>query len=212
MDGVIVDSEVYWAEFEDERILPKVLGENGERPEPGEITGMNFREIYAHLAANYNVQVDEEEFVDLYDRTAREIYTEHASLMPGFRELCADLSEAGVIVAVVSSSPHEWISIVRERFDLDFDTAVSAEDVDGLGKPEPDVYEYAADLLEVSPRDCTIVEDSQHGTRAAARAGATVIGYRGEANADLDLPAADTVVSDPEELRAELSRQLDTGI
>jgi HAD superfamily hydrolase (TIGR01509 family) len=209
MDGVIVDSEVYWKEFEDERILPRVLGESGERPAEGETTGMNFREIYAHLEANYDVQVDEEEFVDLYDRTAREIYTEHASLMPGFRELCTDLRAAGVTVAVVSSSPHEWIEIVRERFDLAFDTVVSTEDVDGPGKPEPDVYEYAAGRIGVSPGDCTVVEDSQHGTRAAARAGTKVIGYRGEANADLSLPAAVTVVSGPEELRAELHRRLD---
>ena len=209
MDGVIVDSEVYWKEFEDERILPRVLGESGERPAEGETTGMNFREIYVHLDANYDVQVEKEAFVSLYDRTAREIYTEHASLMPGFRELCADLNEAGVIVAIVSSSPHEWISIVRERFDLDFDTVVSAEDVDSPGKPEPDVYEYAADLLGIGPRDCIVVEDSKHGTRAAAQAGTKVIGYRGEANADLSLPAAVTVVSGPEELRAELHRRLD---
>jgi HAD superfamily hydrolase (TIGR01509 family) len=212
MDGVIVDSEIYWETFEDERILPTVLGESGQRPAPGETTGMNFREIYAHLEANYDVQVEREEFLDLYDRTAREIYTEHAALMPGFRELCADLREAGVTVAVVSSSPHEWIAIVTDRFDLAFDTIVSAEDIEGPGKPEPDVYEYAADLLGVSPGECIVVEDSQHGTRAAARAGAGVIGYRGAANADLDLPAADAVVSGPEQLRATLSDQLNAEI
>jgi len=212
MDGVIVDSEVYWEAFEDERILPRVLGESGKRPEPGETTGMNFREIYAHLEANYDVQVEEKEFIDLYDRTAREIYTEHASLMPGFRELCADLSEAGVIAAVVSSSPQEWIALVTERFDLAFDTVVSVEDVEGSGKPEPDVYEYAADLIGIEPSECAVVEDSQHGTRAAARAGARVIGYRGEANTDLSLPAAGTVVSGSNELRTELSRRLDGEI
>jgi len=209
MDGVIVDSEVYWHEFERQRILPAVLGDDAERPGEDETTGMNFREIYDHLDANYDVQVSKSEFVSLYERTAHEIYTEKVGLMDGFRELCADLREDGVTVGIVSSSPQGWISVVRERFGLDFDVVVSAEDIDGPGKPEPDVYEHAADVVGIRVENCIVVEDSAHGTRAAARAGMTVLGYRGEANADLELPAADVVVSGPEELRAELSRRLD---
>ena len=209
MDGVIVDSEVYWHELEQRRILPEALG--NDHPDPDETTGMNFREIYDYLDANYEVRVERSEFLSLYERTAREIYTQKASLMAGFRELCAELREAGVTIGVVSSSPHEWISLVTDRFDLAFDAIVSAEDIDGPGKPEPAVYEYAAAVIEVEPSQCLVVEDSVHGTRAASRAGATVIGYRGAANADLDLPAADVVVSSPEELRAELHRRVDAG-
>lgn len=211
MDGVIVDSEVYWHEFEEERILPTVLNDDAERPGAEETTGMNFREIYNHLDANYDVRVEKSAFVSLYERTAREIYTEHATLMNGFCELCADLREKGATVGVVSSSPQSWIAVVRDRFDLDFDAVVSAEDIDGPGKPEPDVYEHAARVIDVEPRECIVIEDSAHGTRAAARAGTTVIGYRGEANADLTLPAADVVVSGPEELRAEVERRLEQG-
>jgi HAD superfamily hydrolase (TIGR01509 family) len=210
MDGVIVDSEVYWHELEETRILPATLGE--DRPDPNETTGMNFREIYDYLDANYDPQVGKEEFVSLYDRTAREIYRDRASLMPGFRELCTRLYEAGVTVGVVSSSPQAWIDIVRERFGLSFDAIVSAEDVDGPGKPQPDIYEFAAEGIGVKPSECLVVEDSVNGTCAADRAGMAVIGYRGAANADLELPAADVVVSGPEELRAELGRRLDVEV
>lgn len=210
MDGVIVDSEIYWHETEERRILPAVLGDGEERPDPEETTGMNFREIYDYLAANYETRVEKSEFVALYERTAREIYTEKATLMTGFHDLRADLREGDVTVGVVSSSPPEWISLVTERFDLAFDAVVSAEDITGPGKPEPAVYDHAADVVGVEPRGCIVVEDSVNGTRAAARAGMTVIGYRGAANAEIELPAADVVVSGPEELRAELRRRLES--
>jgi HAD superfamily hydrolase (TIGR01509 family) len=207
MDGVIVDSEVYWNAAEDERILPAAL--TGEHPDREETTGMNYREIYAYLDANYDVTLSREEFIELYNEIATEIYTERVSLMDGFRELCATLRESGYPIAVVSSAPTEWISLVADRFDLDFDRVLSAEDAPGPGKPEPDVYEHAASLFECAPEACLVVEDSANGTQAAASAGATVIGYRGAANADLGLPAATVVVSGPAELRAELRRRTD---
>ena len=203
MDGVIVDSEEHWSAFEETTLLPSVI--DGEHPEPDETTGMNFREIYEHLARHYELTVEREGFVARYEDAAREIYRERVGLMPGFPNLCETLRERGIEVAVVSSSPQEWIAIVRERFDLGpFDAVVSAEDIEGPGKPEPDVYEHAAAVLGVDPAACIAVEDSPNGTQAAARAGMDVIGYRSAANAGADLSAADVVVDGPEELRTNL--------
>lgn len=203
MDGVIVDSEEYWTEFEETELLPDVI--DGEHPGPDETTGMNFREIYEYLETHYEVTVGREAFVARYEENAREIYRERATLMAGFRELCTELRERGTKVAVVSSSPPEWIAMVRERFDLGpFDAIVSAEDLEDPGKPEPDIYEHAADVLGVDPVECVVVEDSPNGIQAAARAGMYVIGYRGAANAEADLSTADVVVDGPRKLRTHL--------
>jgi HAD superfamily hydrolase (TIGR01509 family) len=53
---------------------------------------------------------------------------------------------------------------------------VSAEDVPN-GKPAPDVYLRAADVVGVAPTSCVAIEDSPTGARAAARAGMSVLGY-----------------------------------
>ena len=87
---------------------------------------------------------------------------------------------------------------------------MSAADIDGDGKPAPDVYEHAARLLGCEPADCLVVEDSKNGVEAGKRAGMTVVAYRTEPNADTDLSAADVVAEGPEELQAELRRR--TGI
>lgn len=51
-----------------------------------------------------------------------------------------------------------------------FDVVIAAEDV-GLGKPNPEGYLKAIDLLNVSPEESIIVEDSPSGIKAAKAAG-----------------------------------------
>ena len=43
------------------------------------------------------------------------------------------------------------------------------------GKPAPDPYRRAAELLDLAPEDCLAVEDSVTGTTAAERAGCPVL-------------------------------------
>jgi len=203
MDGVLVDSEQYWHAFEDEWVFADAI-ESGD-PNHEEITGMNFREIYDYLDAEYGTTVTKDEFVAAYHENAEGVYGEHVVLMDGAEELFSDLRAAGKRVAIVSSAPQDWISTVRERFDLDpLDLVLSADDIDDPGKPEPHIYEHAAAEFGVAPEDCVVIEDSIHGIEAAVRAGAYTIAYRGGQNADLDLSRANEIVDGPAELRAAL--------
>ena len=43
------------------------------------------------------------------------------------------------------------------------------------GKPEPDIYLYAAGQLGLDPKDCLALEDSQNGVRSAAAAGCKTV-------------------------------------
>ena len=51
-----------------------------------------------------------------------------------------------------------------------FDELISGYMVE-KGKPEPDIYLYAAEKLGVEPSDCMVLEDSPAGILAAHRAG-----------------------------------------
>jgi HAD superfamily hydrolase (TIGR01549 family) len=55
-----------------------------------------------------------------------------------------------------------------------FDEVVTADDV-LEGKPSPDIFLKAANLLGVSPTKCLVLEDAPSGILAAQRAGMTVI-------------------------------------
>ena len=201
MDGVVVNSEDFWVDFQREAILPAAVPD--EAVAVAETSGMNFREIYDYLEAEYGTAISREEFIDRFNAAAEEIYTERATLLDGLPALLADLDARGVPTALVSSSPHDWIDMVLERFALadSFDRVVSADDIDAASKPEPDVFEYAADELGVAATDCVAVEDSANGIEAAARAEMAVVAYRIDAHGDIDRSAADVIVDSPAELR-----------
>src|SRR5919109_2529312 len=47
------------------------------------------------------------------------------------------------------------------------------------GKPEPDLFLYAAKRMGVDPAACVVVEDSQYGVAAARAAGMLALGFAG---------------------------------
>jgi HAD superfamily hydrolase (TIGR01509 family) len=55
-----------------------------------------------------------------------------------------------------------------------FEATVSGSDIQH-GKPAPDIFLRAAELLNVAPRDCWAIEDSKPGVAAALAAGMRVI-------------------------------------
>jgi len=202
MDGVIVDSERYWRTEQPDHIFPATL--DGEQPDLDETTGMNYKEIYEYLGEHYETKISKKAYIEIFDATAREIYSERVTLLDGFHDLVADLQDRGVPVAIVTSAPPEWHEIVTERFDIAVDETISAEDIDGNGKPAPDIYEHAARVVDREPEECLVIEDSQNGLKAAKNAGMDVIAYRSGPNDDTDLSAADTIVESSEALRAEI--------
>ena len=205
MDGVILDTEEFWRAREAEVILPAAVADGD--PSQDEIRGVNYRETYDYLADTYEMALSREEFLDLYESAAADLY-ETTDLMPGFEDLLAALRARGCRIAVVSSSPREWIDRVVERFGLDVDVLLSTEDVDGPGKPAPDVYAVAAERVEAVPADCVAVEDSPNGVRAATRAGVLTVAYGGDAEA---VELADRRADDPEALRTLFDELLAEG-
>ncbi|THE66623.1 HAD family phosphatase [Salinadaptatus halalkaliphilus] len=209
MDGVLVDSEEYWVTFEREALFPDAVPD--ETVDLAETSGMNYRDTYDYLATTYETAISREEFVCRFEAAAEEIYTERVAVLDGLHELLAELDDRGVSRALVSSSPHEWIELVLDRFDLEgeFDHVVSADDIEAHSKPEPDVFEYAAEKAGVPPDTCVVVEDSENGIEAGDRAGTTVVAYRIDAHGDIDLSPADTIVDSADELRATVLELVD---
>jgi HAD superfamily hydrolase (TIGR01509 family) len=80
-----------------------------------------------------------------------------------------------VPMAVASGGTREIVELTLKTvrlLDL-FDTVVTIEDVQGRGKPAPDMFLEAARRLNMSPGQCTVFEDSGEGIEAARLAGMT---------------------------------------
>jgi len=83
----------------------------------------------------------------------------------------------------------------------------SASEVE-RGKPEPDLFLYAAQQVGVTPARCVVVEDSQYGVAGAKAAGMKSIGFAGGITPAAQLAAAHVVISDMADLPGEVARLL----
>ena len=106
-------------------------------------------------------------------RIAEEIIErESPILMPGVLEQLEYLKSKGVRLAVASSTntkttkEHLALSGILEYFEV-----VVGGDMIEKGKPNPDIFLKAAQLLGEAPEDCIVVEDSPAGIRAGNAAG-----------------------------------------
>ena len=97
-----------------------------------------------------------------------------AQLVPGIRDFLGRFD--GVPKAVASNAVAANVEFVLGRAELakHFRVVVNGEQVQ-RGKPDPEIYFKAADLLHKSPSDCIVFEDSQTGIDAALSAGMTVV-------------------------------------
>jgi HAD superfamily hydrolase (TIGR01509 family) len=200
MDGVIVDSELHWKSVEGFFLQSLVPGWSSA--DQGKIIGLSVRSLYDMLAGEYGLKEPRERFEALYEEMASDIYLRKASLMDGFKELLAGLNARNIPVALASSSQMGWINMVVNRFDLrpHFKAIVSADELDGEGKPSPAIYLFTAGRLGVDPRRCIAIEDSTNGVLSAKSAGMFCVGFRNGFNEEQDLSSADTIIHSLTEL------------
>ena len=124
-------------------------------------------------------------------------------LRPGVVELATAASEAGIGVAIASSSPLDWVTGHLQRFDVDhlFPVKATRDDVGKeRTKPHPDLFLLAAERLGVDPTRCVVLEDSEPGVTAANAAGCVTVGVPAGMTADAAFAHADLVVPSVAEL------------
>ena len=104
-----------------------------------------------------------------------EIIRREQPLFEGLPELVAQTG-ARYALALASGSERPVVEAVLQLDNLRrfFSAVVSGSDVK-RGKPAPDIFLRAADLLQVAPRDCWVIEDSKPGVAAGLAAGMGVI-------------------------------------
>jgi HAD superfamily hydrolase (TIGR01509 family) len=191
MDGVLVDSENEWRLLSSKYFKELIPGWGAR--DFKRIVGLGVDDLHELLVREYNCKRPKKDCLADWETMAREVYLKRTSMASGLMELLLELDRKELPHWLVSSSPHRWIRLFLDRFGLqeEFDPIVSADDVGGRGKPEPEIYLLASRLIGVPPERCLAVEDSEHGVRAAKAAGIRCAGFRNGSNPEQDLSAAD---------------------
>lgn len=172
MDGVIIDSEMRYLQFDlefakkknPEVKLEQLFGMVGSSREDAwncMAAAINNGQTWEELRDDFKADGDAFSKVDY-----REIYR------PQVTELLKTLKEYGLKIALASSTQMEIIQRVLKENQIQkyFDVVVSGQQFK-KSKPDPEIYHYTAAALKVSEEECFVIEDSTYGITAASRAG-----------------------------------------
>src|SRR5262249_2790304 len=113
---------------------------------------------------------------DLYQDQLFEAFRKELVLVPGI-EAALDAIQLPTCVASSAGQPKIRLSLeLTGLLDRSEGRIFSATDVQ-RGKPFPDLFLYAAEMMGAAPHSCVVVEDSIPGVEAGVAAGMVVLGY-----------------------------------
>jgi HAD superfamily hydrolase (TIGR01509 family) len=175
-DGVLVDSETIGVVV-DQRVLAD-LGWNLTIDEVVERFVGGTKENFESQIEAFLRRPLEAGWHDSYASWYQEAFDDELRTVAGIEMA---LEKLRIPSCVASNSSHARIrnSLVVTGLLPYFDGRIfSAEEVEH-GKPDPDIFLWAAKRMGVEPANCLVVEDSRFGVLAARAAGMRVLGYAG---------------------------------
>jgi len=193
MDGILINSEPLWRVA-----MQKSFGKVGltiEKDTFKETQGLRIDEVvkYWFRKKPWAGMTCEELTEDILDELTV-LLLERGQALEGVYDVIALLKAKQVPIAVASSSPHRILDACLTAMKLKdaFPIVCSAEDV-AKGKPDPAVFNNAAEALGLPGDECLVFEDSFNGMVSALAAGMKVVAvpethvYRPERFAAADL-------------------------
>ena len=185
MDGTLVDNLAYhfmafdaYAEREGFTLL---------EPVSLKINGMHSNDIFPLLLGN---EVVAQYGLDRLNREKEEVYRDmyRPKIAPiaGVIELLKEAKKAGVKCAIGSSGCRENVEMIIEGLGIAdlIDGSISGSDVTH-GKPHPEIFTKAHELLGLKAEECIVVEDAVNGILAGIAAGCKCLAVTTTATAEV---------------------------
>lgn len=200
IDGVLVDS--YDAHL---RSWQAVAGRHGHEMTETQFAatfGQTSRDIIRQLWSSESLTEQQVSAIDEQKEAAyRDIVAADFPAMPGAIALIDALHAAGFALAMGSSGPPENVQLAIEQLGRRalFGAAVSGADVTH-GKPDPQVFQLAAERLGIPPKECLVIEDAAVGIAAANAAGMVSVALVSTGHTRDEYREADHVINELSEL------------
>lgn len=190
MDGVLVDSEGFWAKAEME--VFSSYGVQITDDLAAQTKYMTTKEVtefwYERFPwGNLDVPALEQKVVS---RVIELIQLEDC-VMSGVQEFIKGLKNKEYKIGLATNAPLRVADAVLEKLQVrDYFDTVHSSEFEELGKPHPAVYLSSAQQLNISPEYCIAIEDSHSGLKAAKAAGMKTIVFTNN-DEDIDFEHAD---------------------
>jgi beta-phosphoglucomutase family hydrolase len=172
LDGVISDTQKYHAQVE-----AKLLKECGINLKAKEIikkyAGTSDRENFEKIFKEYKKPLKKvKEILDKKYEILIGMLRGKIQPISGVIKFIKDLKDHSFKLGVASSARKKSVEFILSELKIkdDLDAIVTGEEVK-FSKPNPEIYLKTAKLLNVSPKECLVIEDAVSGIRAAKAAG-----------------------------------------
>lgn len=206
LDGLLIDSEPLqawaWHEYVTRFgavMTPDVLGRM-----------LGLRAVDAVKIPIEMLDLPVDETTALRDRDEIFLAAVPGAIQPhtGARQLIDDLRARDIPLALATSGHRRYVDLALASAGLTglFDREVTAELVT-RGKPHPDVYLRAAELLAVPPDRCLALEDAPNGVTAAKAAGMHCFAILGDDGSPDGVAHADCVLGSLDEVLGEMQQR-----
>jgi HAD superfamily hydrolase (TIGR01509 family) len=173
MDGTLVDTEPYWMECE--YALAEKYGGSWTPENAMAVVGADLLDSASYMREHMGIGRTPLQIVEELLDHVTVMVEQEIPWRPGARELLAELRELAVPCALVTMSWRRFVEPVLLALpEGSFDALVCGDEVTN-GKPHPEPYVRAAELLGFAPEDTVAIEDSPTGTTSAVAAGCQVL-------------------------------------
>lgn len=173
MDGLLVDTEPLW--FEVESGVMARLGGSWSESDQAALVGGSLARSLDYLLGKATRPASRATVARwMVEGMVELLATRPVPVLPGARELVAEVAAAGVPYGLVTSSEGPVMMAVLDRLEITFPVTVCGDDV-SRSKPDPEPYLLAAEKVGADPRHCVALEDSPNGVAAAEAAGCVTV-------------------------------------
>ncbi len=174
IDGTMVDSmKVHlkaWKKVLERYGHPMSMKEIGEN-----VYGIN-EEIVKRIFGGNLSKAEIEKISNEKERLFRELFNPQEDVVKGFIHFIDVLKKKNLPLVIGSAAPPENIDFFMNSLGIGhyFEGVVHEDDVE-KGKPSPEVFLKAAEIIKVPINECVVFEDSPTGAEASAKAGSKTI-------------------------------------
>ena len=173
MDGTLVDTEPYW--MEREYALAAKYGGRWTHEDGLAVVGGDLIDSATYMRDHMGIDRTPHEIVEELLDGVVEMIKEVVPWRPGARELLGELRDRDVPCALVTMSWRRFVEPVVDALPAgSFDAVVCGDEVTH-GKPHPEAYSRAAELLGLDPGETVAIEDSPTGAASAEAAGCRLL-------------------------------------
>ena len=174
MDGTLLDSMHMW-----NSVLPMFLNEykiEADEKFMVDTHSLSLDQMVPYVIERYSLPIKEAELRAHWKEVISESYRKDVRPKDGVRELLEELKSHGFKTCVATLTDHQLCDRALKDHDLYkyFDHVLTTEDVNMVGKEEPDLFLKCASLMGAEPSETVVFEDSLYPIAPAKKAGFTV--------------------------------------